>query len=125
MIGLVVVALAVLVLLFLFVIVGWPLLRREGDRETQLLGNGRHKLLERFLGIAALRTAEMGQQDDLGFLARQLAHGGRQTIDPGRVGDPSVLHRNVKVAAYQHALAGYIDAVQSPNSTHPRTIPLF
>ena len=61
---------------------------------------------------AALRAAEMREQDDLAALVRDLLDRRRDALDARRVGDAAVLGRNVEVDAQQHALAGDVGVVE-------------
>ena len=79
--------------------------------------------LERFLRVAALRPAEMREQDDLAALVRDLGDGRRHALDAGRVGDLAVLHRHVEIDAQQHALAlhvGLIERAEGSGHWHRR-----
>ena len=68
---------------------------------------------------AALRPAEMGEQDDLGALVGELEDGRRDALDAGRVGDLAVGDRHVEVDADQHALAlDVADVVERLESGH-------
>ena len=69
-------------------------------------------------GIAALRAAEMREQDHLGALVGDLGDGGRHALDAGGVGDHAVLHRHVEVDAHQHALALHVDVVEGAERVH-------
>ncbi len=78
---------------------------RPLDDARDLGGDG----LERFLRVAALRPAEMREQDDLAALVGDLGDGRRRALDAGGVGDLAVLHRHVEVDAHQHALALHVE----------------
>ncbi len=84
----------------------------EGDRLVddlrQCFGDG----LERILGVASLRPAEMREQDHLAALAGNLGDGRRHALEPCRVGDAAVFHGHVEVDAQQHALALYVDVIE-------------
>ena len=74
--------------------------KRRGDR------------LQRVLGIASLRPAEMGQQDHFAALAGYLDDGWCYAFEPGGVGDAPIFHGHVKVDAEQHALALHVDVIE-------------
>ena len=71
----------------------------EGDRLLddlrQRFGDG----LQRILGIASLRPAEMRKQDDLAALVGNFGDGWRDALEPGRVGNAAVVHGHVEVDA--------------------------
>ena len=60
--------------------------------------------LQRMLRIAALRPAEMRQQDHLAALVGELGDGRGDFLDAGGVGDLAVLHRHVEVDAHKTRL---------------------
>ena len=68
--------------------------------------------LERILGVASLRPAEMREQDDLAALVGNFGDGRRDALEPRRVGDAAVFHGHVEVDAQQHALALHVDVIE-------------
>jgi hypothetical protein len=90
----------------------------EGDRLhddlRQRFGDG----LQRILGIASLRPAEMRKQDDLAALVGNFGDGRRDALKPGRVGDAAVLHGHVEVDAQQYALGLYVDVIEGAEFVH-------
>ena len=84
----------------------------KADRLLDDLRQRRGDRLQRFLGVASLRPAEMRQQDDLAALAGDLGDGRRDALEPGGVGDAAVVHGHVEVDAQQHALALHVDVIE-------------
>ena len=84
----------------------------EGDRLLDDLPQRRRDGLQRILGVAALRPAEMGEQDDLAALVGNFGDGRCDALEPRRVGDAAVLHGHVEVDAQQHALALHVDVIE-------------
>lgn len=81
--------------------------------------DGRSDRLQRHVGDRlTLRTAEMGEQDDLGALLGQFADGRRDALDAGRVGDHAVLDRHVEIDAHQNALAGDVGQIVEGLESH-------
>ena len=74
--------------------------------------------LERIFLVAALRAAEMREQDHLGALVGDFGDGVRHALDAGGVGDHAVLHRHVEVGAHQHALALHVGVVEGAERAH-------
>ena len=68
--------------------------------------------LQRLLRIAALRPAEMREQDHLAALVGDLGDGRRHALDAGEVGDPAAFHRDVEIDAQKDALALHVDVVE-------------
>ena len=58
-----------------------------------------------FVQALALRSAEMGKDDRRSTPGADFLDGGGQTIQPGRIGDDPVLHRDVEVGAQQDPLS--------------------
>ena len=50
----------------------------------------------------------MAAQDDLSAIVDQLLDGGQSCIDAVLVGDDTVLHRDVEIAADKHLLAAVV-----------------
>ena len=84
----------------------------EGDRLLDDLRQRRRDGLQRILGVASLRPAEMREQDDLAALVGNFGDGRRDALEPGRVGDAAVFHGHVEVDAQQHALALHVDVIE-------------
>ena len=84
----------------------------EGDRLLDHLRQRGGDGLQRILGVAALRPAEMREQDHLAALVGDLGDGRRDALEPGRVGDAAVFHGHVEVDAQQHALALHVDVIE-------------
>src|SRR5690606_2922760 len=60
----------------------------------------------------SLRTAEVGNQDGLAVDLDDLANGGDDALDAGRVRDLVVFDGHVEVGAHQHALVPQIEIVE-------------
>ena len=95
----------------------------EGDRAADDGSNRRgHRRKAHLRHDFTLRAAEVGQQDDLGTLVRQLADGGGDCADAGVVGDLAVLHGDVEVHTHEGALAcrflNVVDGLEGHGS-HP------
>ncbi len=73
----------------------------EFDRPLDGVGDFGGDGLERVLGVAALRPAEMRQQDHLGALVGEFGDRRRGALDAGGVGHHAVLDRHVEVDAHQ------------------------
>ena len=71
-----------------------------------------------FFRVAALRPAEMREQDDLAALVGDLGDGRRDALDAGRVGDLAVLDRHVEVDAQQDALALHVGLIERAERRH-------
>jgi hypothetical protein len=69
---------------------------------AQALGHGSQAELRLIL---ALRSAQVGAQDHLSALLHQVLNGGQCSHNTLVIGDLAVFQRNIKVAAYQYALA--------------------
>jgi 3-phosphoglycerate kinase len=69
---------------------------------AQALGHGSQAELRLIL---ALRSAQVGAQNHLGALLHQVLNGGQCSHNTLVIGDLAVFQRNIKVAAYQYALA--------------------
>ena len=81
----------------------------KGDGLAELLAQADSNGGQAELSLGAvLRLAQVAAQDDLGAIIDQLFDGRQGRVDAVVVGDDAVLHRNVEVAANQHALAGVI-----------------
>jgi hypothetical protein len=74
--------------------------------------------LQRVLGIAALRPAEMCEQDDLAALTGDFGDGRRDALQTRGVGDPAVVHGDVEVDAQQHALGPNVDVIKGAEFVH-------
>ena len=74
--------------------------------------------LERLLRVAALRTAEVREQDHLAALVGDFLDGRHDALDARRIGDLAILHRHVEVDAHQHALAGDISGIEGAEAGH-------
>ncbi len=85
---------------------------RERDRAADGARHLGGERPERFLVVAALRPAEMRNEDHLAALAGDLVDGRRHALDAGDVGDLAVLHRRVEVDAQEHAFAVDVDVVE-------------
>ena len=57
---------------------------------------------------AVLGLAQVAAQDDLSAIVDQLLDGGQSRIDAVLVGDDTVLHRDVEIAADKHLLAAVV-----------------
>ena len=90
----------------------------EGDGPADRLGDFVRQRRQRLLRIAALRPAEMRQQDDLAALVGDLGDGRRHALDARGVGDLAVLHRHVEIDAQQHALAGEVGVIERAERAH-------
>jgi len=96
--------------------------RRQGLFAHAILGkrhrpfedtrNRRRQQLQRLRRIGSVRTPEMGEQDDLAALVRNLTDGRSGTLDAGGVRNRAVLDRDVEVDAQEHALALEVDLVE-------------
>ncbi len=84
----------------------------ESDRTLDHARQRRRDRLQRVLRIGSLRPAEMGQQDDLAALVRNLGDGRHDAFKAGVVGDDALVHGNVKVDAQQHALALQVGVIK-------------
>src|SRR5262249_6351834 len=84
----------------------------ERDRPFENASDGRCQGLERLRGIVPFRTPEMGEQDHLATLVRDLTDGGSGALNAGCVGEPAILNRYVEVDAHEHAFASNIDLVE-------------
>ena len=84
----------------------------EGDRLLDDLRQRCGDRLQRILGVASLRPAEMREQDHLAALAGNFGDGRRDALEPRRVGDAAILHGHVEVDAQQHALALHVDVIE-------------
>ena len=69
---------------------------------AQALGHGSQAELRLIL---ALGSAQVGAQNHLGALLHQVLNGGQCSHNTLVIGDLAVFQRNIKVAAYQYALA--------------------
>ena len=78
--------------------------------------------LQRILGVASLRPAEMREQDDLAALVGNFGDRRCDALEPGRVGDAAILHRHVEVDAQQHALALYVDVIEGAECSGTLTL---
>ncbi len=75
-------------------------------RRSSTAFNRRRDRLQRHVGNnLTLRTAEMGQQDDLRALVGEFEDGRRNTLDARRIRHLAVADRHVEIDAHQHALA--------------------
>ena len=93
----------------------------DGDAEQllELLGDGGHGEVGVLL---SLRAAEVAHDDEAGTLLEDVLDSGQSRLDPGVVGDDTVLEGNVEVDADQDSLAlevGFPDCVELHD------IPLF
>ena len=57
---------------------------------------------------AVLGLAQVAAQDDLSAIVDQLLDGGQSCVDAVLVGDDTVLHRDVEIAADKHLLAAVV-----------------
>ena len=81
----------------------------KGDGLAQLLAQADSNRGQAELGLGAvLRLAQVAAQDDLGAIIDQLFDGRQSRVDTVVIGDHAVLHRDVEVAANQHALASVV-----------------
>ena len=79
------------------------------DGLAQLLAQAHSDGGQAELGLGAvLRLAQMAAQDDLGAVLDQFLDGRQRRIDAVVVGDDTVLHGDVEIAADKHPLAGVI-----------------
>ena len=95
----------------------------ERHRALENVGERRHDELERLGRIGPLRTPEMGEQDHLAALVRDLPDGRSDALDASRVGDLAVLGRHVEIDAHEHALApdvGLIERAEHVSSPRVR-----
>ena len=70
-----------------------------------------------------LRSAEMGQQQDLGAFVRQFEDGRFDHLDTGDVRCPAFLHRKIEIDAHQRNLAGDVaKVVQGPEAAHANVL---
>ena len=77
-----------------------------------------------FFRVAALRPAEMREQDDLAALVGDLGDRRRRALDAGRVGDDAVLDRHVEIDAHQDAFALDVDVIEGAKVVHrPSLVP--
>src|SRR5215207_1589483 len=90
----------------------------EGHRAPEHVRKGCGDRLQGLLRVAPLRSAEMGQEDDLAALVGGLLDGRDHALEAGPVGDAPVLHRHVEVDADENALALEIGAVERADA-HP------
>ena len=74
--------------------------------------------LSEFFDVAALRAAEMREQDHLAALGGDLGDRRRHALDARGVGDHAVVDRHVEVDAHQHAFAFDVDVVERVESAH-------
>src|SRR3954470_19905907 len=77
----------------------------KSDRPAEMLGQRLRDGPQRLLRIAALRAAEVGEQDSPAALVRDLPNRRQHALDAGRVGDAAALHRHVEVDPDQNPLA--------------------
>ena len=84
----------------------------EADRPLDDVRDRVGDRLQRLLRVAALRPAEMREQDHLAALVGDLGDGRRDALDAGGVGDLAVLHRHVEIDAQEHALALHVGVIE-------------
>ena len=81
----------------------------KGDGLAQLLAQADSNRGQAELGLGAvLRLAQVAAQNDLGAIIDQLFDGRQSRVDTVVIGDHAVLHRDVEVAANQHALTSVV-----------------
>ncbi|MPN43394.1 hypothetical protein SDC9_190953 [bioreactor metagenome] len=85
-------------------------LHRLAEQRGQMVGGGLHRELRDHF---PLRTAEVGQQHQLGTLFQNVIDGGKSGADTGIVRDLAVLERHVEVNAHDHVGALEIDVLDS------------
>ena len=86
---------------------------REGDRPLDDVGDRGGDGLQRIgLVRAALRPAEMREQNDLAALVRDLCDGRCNALDARRIGHAAVFGRYVEVDPQEHALSGEVGVIE-------------
>ncbi len=81
----------------------------KGNRLAQLFAQANSNGSQAELGFGAiLRLAQMAAQDNLCAVSDQLFDGRQSRIDAVVVGDHTVLHRDIEIAADKHALASVV-----------------
>src|SRR5512139_392502 len=75
---------------------------------------------EGLLGIASLRPAEMGKQNDLATFVGELGYRRRRAFDTRGVGHDAILDRHVQVDTQQNALTLHVNAVERSKFSHSR-----
>ena len=110
-----------------------PLSRSFGDGADAVLGERDLAAAERpaqgpdegaqgqVVQALALRSAEMGKDNRRSALVADLPDGGREAVEPGRVGDGPLFHRNVEIGAQQHPLSGEREGTDRPRH-RPRRV---
>ena len=92
----------------------------KGDRPADDARGGGGDRLERVLGIALFRAAEMREQDHFPAFVGDLRDGRRHRLDAGYVRHLAVLHRHVEVDAHEHAFAVDVGVVEGAEGFHER-----
>ncbi len=86
---------------------------RKGDRPLDDVGDRRGDGLQRIGFVrAALRPAEMREQNDLAALVGDFRDRRRDAFDARRIGHAAVLRRHVEIDAQEHAFARDIGVVE-------------
>jgi hypothetical protein len=74
--------------------------------------------LERVFRVAALRPAEMREDDDFAALVGDLGDAARGGLDARRIADLAVRHRHIEVDADEDTLVLHVDVVESAERRH-------
>src|ERR671912_424623 len=90
----------------------------EGHGFSEMPGDRLRDGPQGFLGIAALRAAEMGEKDDLSALVGAFPEGGKDALDARRVRNPAVLHGDVEVYPDENAFPLEISLVEGAEGGH-------
>ena len=93
---------------------------REGNGVIQYFLDGGYDLGKRHVGHRfALRTAEMGKQNDFCALGGQFQNGRRNAFDTGCVRHLAICDRHVEINADENALSGnVVEVVEGLESGH-------
>ena len=98
-------------------------IRGEANRLAEVLGKHRRDGFQRICLVrAGFRAAEMGEQDDLAALIRDLADGRQEAVDARCIAYLAVFHGDIEVDAHENAFAPYVGVVERTETVLHRVI---